>query len=198
MLPAASQVDKITSCFGIEDGPFLPRRLGGSKAPLVAVRLEASHLTRVRAGWIDVDGMDATDRALKLLAGFSFSNCPILMAGVTFGGFNLIDPRRLQRMFRMPTIVVVGARPDNSAVKRALVRHFPDWRKRWRIIGSLGGLHRVRTVASENPLFFEALGCSSVEARKILKSWALVSRVPEPLRVAGLVARGLFSAQPVG
>ena len=198
MRPAISPVDKITSCIGIEDGPFLPRRLGGSKAPLVVVKLEGSHVTRVRAGWIDVDGMDATDRALKLLSGFSVSNCPILMAGVTFGGFNLIDPRRLQRRFRTPTIVVVRARPDNSAVKRALVRHFPDWRKRWRIIGSLGTLRRVRTVDSENPLFFEAFGCSTVEARKILKSWALVSRVPEPLRVAGLVARGLFSEQPVG
>lgn len=198
MRPAASQVDKIASCFGIDDGPFLPRRLGGSRAPLVVVKLEGSHVTRVRAGSIDVDGMDATDRALKLLSGFSFSNCPILMAGVTFGGFNLIDPRRLQRMFRTPTIVVVGARPNNSAVKRALVRHFPDWRKRWGIIGSLGKLHRVWTVAGENPLFFEAFGCSSLDARKILKSWALVSRVPEPLRVAGLVARGLFSTQPVG
>lgn len=198
MRSAASQVDKITSCVGIEDGPFLPRRLGGSKAPLVIVKLDGSHVTRVRAGWIDVDGMDATDRALKLLAGLSFSNCPLLLAGVTFGGFNLIDPRTLQRMFRTPTIVVVGSRPDNSAMKHALVSHFPDWRKRWGIIGSLGMLHQVRTVASENPLFFEAFGCSTVEARKILKSWALVSRVPEPLRVAGLVARGLFSAQPVG
>ena len=198
MRPAVSPVDKIASCVGIEDGPFLSRRLGGSKAPLVVVKLEGSHVTRVHAGWIDVDGMDATDRVLKLLSGFSFSNCPILMAGVTFGGFNLIDPRRLQRTFRTPTIVVVGARPDNIAVKRALVRHFPDWRRRWGIIGSLGMLRSVRTVAGENPLFFEAFGCSSVDARRILKSWALVSRVPEPLRVAGLVARGLFSAQPVG
>lgn len=198
MRPAVSPVDKITSCVGIEDGPFLSRRMGGSKAPLLAVKLEGSHLTRVHAGWIDVDGMDATDRVLKLLSGFSFSNCPILMAGVTFGGFNLIDPRRLQRTLRTPTIVVVRSRPDNIAVKRALVRHFPDWRRRWGIIGSLGMLRSVRTVASENPLFFEAFGCSSVDARRILKSWALVSRVPEPLRVAGLVARGLFSAQPVG
>jgi uncharacterized protein len=191
-----SKDSRVGSCVGIEDGPFLPRRLGGSKAPLVAVKLDGPHLTSARAAWIRVDGLDGTDRVLKLLSTLSLINCPILLAGATFGGFNLIDPRRLQKQFRTPTIVVVGSRPDNRAVKRALVRHFPDWRERWSIIRSLGPLRTVRTVARENPIFFEALGCSSRVAREILKSWALVSRVPEPLRVAGLVARGLFPAQP--
>ncbi|TMI56547.1 DUF99 family protein, partial [Candidatus Bathyarchaeota archaeon] len=40
-------------------------------------------------------------------------------------------------------------------------------------------------------------GCSSSVAQRILAGWALVSRIPEPLRVAGLVARGLFPAQPL-
>jgi uncharacterized protein len=191
-----SKDSRVGSCVGIEDGPFLPRRLGGSRAPLVAVKLDGPHLTCVRAGWIGVDGLDGTDRALKLLSTLSLIDCPILLAGTTFGGFNLIDPRRLQKRFRTPTIVVVGSGPDNRAVKRALVRHFSDWRERWSVIRSLGPLRTVRTVASENPVFYEAFGCSRNVARKILKSWALVSRVPEPLRVAGLVARGLFPAQP--
>jgi uncharacterized protein len=192
-----SKDSNLTSCIGIEDGPFLPRRLGGSRAPLVAVKLDGSHLTVVRAGWIRVDGVDGTDRALRLLSSFSLTSCPILLAGVTFGGFNLIDPRRLEKRFRTPTIVVVGSRPDNRSVKRALVRHFSDWRERWQVIRSLGPLRSVRTVASENPIFYEAFGCSSSVARKILIGWALVSRIPEPLRVAGLVARGLFPAQPL-
>jgi hypothetical protein len=155
-------------------------------------------MTKARAGWITVDGMDGTERALELLSYRSMVNCPILLGGVTFGGFNLIDPRRLQKRSKSPTIVVVGFRPDNRAVKRALVKHFPDWAKRWSVIRSLGPLRRVRTVPGENPIFYEAFGCSSSVARKILTGWALVSRVPEPLRVAGLVARGLFPAQPLG
>jgi uncharacterized protein len=188
-----------TSCIGIEDGPFLPRRLGGTRAPLMIVKLKGPHMTRARAGWITVDGMDGTERALELLSSSrSITSCPILLGGVTFGGFNLIDPRRLQKRFKTPTIVVVGFRPDNRAVKSALVKHFPDWRKRWGVIRALGPLRSVRTMASENPIFYEAFGCSSGVARKILTSWAFVSRVPEPLRVAGLIARGLFPAQPLG
>ena len=161
------------------------------------VKLEGSHMTGVKAGWIEVDGLDGTDRALKLISPFKSAKCPILLAGATFGGFNLIDPHKLQKRFRVPTIVVVGSKPDNRAVKRALVKHFSDWRERWAIIRSLGPLHRVRTIASENPIYYEVFGCSTVVARKILRDWAMVSRMPEPLRVAGLVARGLFRT-PLG
>src|SRR5436309_8865787 len=125
---------RFASCIGVEDGRFIPRRLGGSKAPLVVVKLEGPDVTAVRAGWIGVDGMDGTEQALKLLESFAISGSSILLAGVTFGGFNLVDPRRLQKKFKVPMLVVVGSRPNNRAVKRALVRHFPDWRERWQII----------------------------------------------------------------
>jgi endonuclease V-like protein UPF0215 family len=51
-------------------------------------------------------------------------------------------------------------------------------------------------MAGEGPVFFERFGCSTREAALILKSWAFVSRIPEPLRVGGIVARGLFSPEP--
>ena len=192
----ASQNNTVTSCIGIDDGPFLPRRLGGSRAPLVAVQLSGPHLVTARASWIMVDGLDATSAASEMLSSLSARDCPILLAGATFGGFNIINPRVLQRKFRTPTIVVIGSRPDNRAVKRALVKHFPDWRRRWRILSSLGPLRQARTFRNEGPIFYEAFGCEDNEARRILTEWSYVSRIPEPLRVAGLVARGLFPAQP--
>ena len=188
----ASRNRNPTSCIGIDDGPFPPRQPGGSKAPLVAVRLEGPHIIKAGSRWISVDGTDGTPKALELLEALSFPKCPILLAGVTFGGFNLIDPRKIQSRFRTPTIVVIGSRPDNRAVKRALVRHFPDWKERWKVIRGLGPLRKARTVRNENPVFFESFGCSAKAARELILSWTLVTRAPEPLRVARLVARGLF------
>ena len=197
MRPRVSRNSTLASCIGVEDGPFLPKRLGGSKAPLVAVQLNGPHLVKARVRSISVDGLDATTTALRMLSSLPSRDSPILLAGATFAGFNIINPRVLQREFRTPTVVVIGSRPNNRAVKRALVRHFPDWRRRWRILSSLGPLHHVRTVRNEGPIFYEAFGCDNDEARGILKEWAYVSRIPEPLRVAGLVARGLFPAQPL-
>ena len=193
----ASRNSTITSCIGIDDGPFLSRRLGGSKAPLVAVLLKGPHLVKARTAWIGVDGFDATGVASRMLSSLRARESPILLAGATFGGFNVINPRMLLRKFRTPTIVVIGSRPNNRAVKRALVKHFPDWRRRWRILSSLGPLRQAHIFQNENPIFYEAFGCRHDEARGILRDWAFVSRIPEPLRVAGLVARGLFPAQPL-
>jgi uncharacterized protein len=192
----ASQNNAVTKCIGIDDGPFLPRRLGGFRAPLVAVQLNGPHLVKARTSWITVDGTDATDVASGMLSSLPARTSPVLLAGATFGGFNIINPRVLHRKFRIPTIVVIGSRPDNGAVKRALVKHFPDWRTRWRVLSSLGPLHQARTFRNEGPVFYEAFGCGDVETRRILRGSAYVSRIPEPLRVAGLVARGLFPPQP--
>src|SRR5206468_6455912 len=93
-------------------------------------------------------------------------------------------------------VVVVGSRPDNRAVKRALVNHFPDWKRRWRIISSLGPLRTVKTNPDEPPIHYEFFGCSSKQASTLLKSCSYVSRLPEPLRVAGLLTTGLFGNNP--
>jgi uncharacterized protein len=194
---ASSDIKPVSRCVGIDDGPFPPKTDDKVRhAPLLAVWLKGPHLYRLKTGWITVDGLDATGKAQLLLKGSP--HVPVLLSGVTFGGFNLIDPWKIQKSCRAPVIVVIGSRPDNTAVKRALSRHFPDWKERWDLIRSLGRLHRTRTMQSEGPVFFEQFGCSTREAGLLLKSWALVSRVPEPLRVAGIVARGLYPPEPFG
>lgn len=194
---ASSNIKPVSSCIGIDDGPFPPKTDDRVRyAPLLAVWLKGPHLHRLRARWITVDGLDATKKA-ELLLGDS-TDVPVLLSGVTFGGFNLIDPWKIQKLCKAPVIVVVSSRPDNRSVKRALSKHFPDWKQRWNLVRSLGPLHKVRTMTGEGPLFFERFGCSTRVAALILKSWAFVSRVPEPLRVAGIVARSLFSPEPSG
>ncbi len=179
--------DTSSHVIGVDDGPFTKRQ---ETAPLVAALLEGPHLQKVHATRITVDGLDATEKALGLLR--RWKPVPILLSGVTFAGFNLIDPHILHRKYRVPVIVVVGSRPDNRAVKRALVKHFPDWKRRWGIISSLGPLRTVWTNPDEPPIHYELFGCSSRQASTLLKSCSYVSRLPEPVRVAGLLATGLF------
>ncbi len=189
MRPITSIADKQSfRIIGIDDGPFTKQQ---ETAPLVAALLQGPHLQKICIARITVDGLDATEKALKLLKGWKL--VPILLSGVTFAGFNLIDPHVLQRAYRVPIIIVVGSRPDNKAVKQALIKHFPDWKKRWSIISSLGPLRKVRTNPDEPSLYYEAFGCSARDARFLLKANCYVSRVPEPIRVARLLAGGLFN-----
>src|SRR5437016_14463458 len=141
----ASRNSTLHNTVGIGDGPCLARRLGGSTAPLVVAQLNGPHLVKARVGRIRVDGLDATAVASRLLGSLQLRDSPILLAGATFAGFNIINPRVLQRRLRTPTIVVIVSRRNDRAVNRALVRHFSDWRRRWRILSALGPLYQVRT-----------------------------------------------------
>src|SRR5260370_3724247 len=99
-----------TNCIGIEDGPFLSRRLGGSTAPLVVAQLNGPHLVKAKVARITVDGLDATSVASRLLSSLQLRDSPILLAGATFAGFNILHPRGLQRKFKTPTNVVIWSR----------------------------------------------------------------------------------------
>src|SRR2546425_1604854 len=109
----ASRNSTTTNCVGIDDGPFLSRRLGGSTAPLVVAQLNGPHLVKARVGRIRVDGLDATLVASKLLGSLQLRDSPILLAGATYAGFYIIKPRVLQRRIRTQTIVVIESRPNN-------------------------------------------------------------------------------------
>ncbi len=182
----------ITSCIGVDDGPFPLRTTNQPRhAPLIATQLTGPRLTKLQTGWITVDGLDATQTLQTLTQHLPKS--PILLSGATFGGFNLIDPKKISQHFKTPVIIVVGSKPSNRAVKHALIKHFPDWQKRWEIMKSLGPLRRVRTMPGEPAIYYEPFGCSIPEARRILTSNAFVSRLPEPIRVASILARNLFT-----
>src|SRR5215831_624391 len=106
MRPVASTNNQASPrTIGIDDGPFTKQQ---ETAPLVAALLDGSHLEDIGTTSIEVDGLDATENAVRLVK--RWRHFPILLSGVTFAGFNLIDPRVLQEKFRVPVIIIVGSR----------------------------------------------------------------------------------------
>ena len=176
----------------MEDGSFCPEPLPGGrwgKVPLVCVLMKGPVLEDVRVGEITVDGMDATEVLLSLLKDMRFG--VVMLGGVSFAGFNLIDPWAVYDRYGTPVIVVARKRPDNKSVKRALMRHFDDWADRWEVIRRLGKIHSVETFPGEPPIHFEVVGATKEWAEGVLKDYAMICRVPEPVRVARIVARGV-------
>jgi len=177
---------------GVDDGGFQSHwssigRKG--KAVLAAVLLSNYWIDDIRIGEITVDGLDATDILAKLLASWKFD--AVLLSGVSFAGFNLIDAETIHKTFRKPVVIVSGDKPDNIAVKKALQKHFTDWEARWKIVKKLGRIYSVAPKVAEPPLYFEAVGLSAKSARLMIRALAVSSRLPEPIRVARLLARGL-------
>jgi endonuclease V-like protein UPF0215 family len=114
-----------------------------------------------------------------------------MLSGISFGGFNLVDMKRLARSSGRPIIAVIREKPSNKAVYDALRKHFTDWRQRWRIVQNAGPLYSCKPLAREPRLYFEVRGLSPALARRVIVPSCLISRLPEPVRVAGILAKGL-------
>jgi endonuclease V-like protein UPF0215 family len=118
----------------------------------------------------------------------------LFLSGASFAGFNIVDAQRLHNTLHIPIIIISREKPDNASVKRALEKHFSDWRIRWKLIRKLGRIHAFAPKASEEPLHFESIGITAAQAKRIIRAYCVTSRVPEPVRVAGIVAKGLALA----
>lgn len=172
---------------GVEDGSF--QKGVTRETPLVAVLLRHAIIENVKVLKITVDGLDATEKLAEGLKEWEFD--AIMLGGVSFAGFNLIDPTVIYEKFKKPVIIISRTKPNNRAVKRALQRHFEDWRKRWKVFLKLGSIHKIAIKHGEAPLYIETVGANVKWVSKTIRTLCFCGRIPEPLRAARLIARGL-------
>jgi len=176
---------------GVEDGSFSkePQRHDAQKALFVCVLFSGKWVSDFQANMITIDGLDATERLVFMLQRWSFD--AVMLAGVSFAGFNLVDPTVVFEEFNKPVIIVSRTKPNNIAVKNALRRHFEDWQVRWGVFEKLGPVWEVVSMPNEPPVYVEVVGAELEWANRLIRAASLCCRVPEPIRVARLVARGL-------
>ncbi len=175
---------------GVENGGFSREHPKYSaQTLLVCVLLREAWIANFQADTIIVDGLDASDKVITMLQQESFD--AVMLAGISFAGFNLVDPTMIFEEFGKPVVVISRTKPNNVAVKNALLQHFKDWRVRWRVFEKLGPIHQVVSMLGEPPLYVEVVGATADWATKLVRASATCCRIPEPVRVARLIARGL-------
>ena len=172
---------------GVDDGSS--NRKVRKNALLLVVLFNGVRIEAVRVGKIKLDGNDAAEVLQRLLRKLTYDL--VLLSGISFGGFNVIDISKLSRDLHKPIIVIIGEKPNNTAVKAALRDHFEDWKIRWKRVSSAGRLHSCKPLRNEPKLFFEIKGNTPQFARQVIIRTAIVSRLPEPIRIARLLAKGL-------
>jgi endonuclease V-like protein UPF0215 family len=172
---------------GVEDGSF--QKNVTANALLVSVLVTGSKIEHVKVFRITVDGLDATERLSANIRDWTFD--VLLLSGISFAGFNLIDPLKISEAFGKPIIIVSRTEPNNKAVKKALRAHFEDWKTRWAVIEKLGPVHKTSTLLGKQPLCLETVNADVEWASQLVRALAFWGRLPEPLRVARLIAHGL-------
>ncbi|MFX1295399.1 MAG: DUF99 family protein [Promethearchaeota archaeon] len=139
---------------------------------------------------ITIDGFDATKKIIKMITNSPhYSQLRVIMLdGITFGGFNIVDINKLYKTTQLPIIVVCEKEPDIHSIKTA-IQHTMNWAKRWELIKNIGSLYEYKTkIKIKNHIYFQIKGLELEDAQQILKISTGVSHIPEPIRVAHLIA----------
>ncbi|MBS3815111.1 MAG: DUF99 family protein [Hadesarchaea archaeon] len=186
---------------GFDDGAFEPQTEG--EACLVGVVTRGGEWVEgIVTNKVKIDGMDSTSTIIEMINKSRHKEQVrvIMTSGITFAGFNVLDINRVFKETGLPVIVVSRKKPDLAAVKKA-IKNLPDWEERWDILSSASEIHSVDTTGTrddETPIYAQAVGIDWTDVKKIIKKTATRSLIPEPLRVAHLIATGISRGESVG
>jgi len=188
--PSGARV--ITNVVGFDDGPF-ERARPRARVLLVGAVCARTRLDGVISGRVGKDGRDANAKVAALVRGSQFDRHvrAVLLNGIAFGGFNVVDIHALAAALARP-VLVVARRPPRLGLIRDALAHLPGGAGKWRLIEQAGPMEPVRGV------YVQRAGLSLAEARDLLAATTLHGKLPEPLRLAHLIAGGVVTGKSRG
>jgi endonuclease V-like protein UPF0215 family len=181
---------------GIDDGPFDLH--AGGKALLVGVIYRGGKfLDGVLRTEVTVDGTDSTEKVAEMVCKSKYKDIRVIMIdGLGFAGFNLVDLEELFEKTGLPVIAVVRDMPDFAAIEDALdnTNHKDYYMS---CIKKAGRPKKVETKDKKH-IYIQYRGITFSDAEKIVKLSSTRSLIPEPLRVAHLIASGIVLGESRG
>ena len=174
---------------GIDDGKFISQTIGSALVVGVVFR-GGSSIDGVMHTRIIIDGLDANEKLALMI-----NNSPhhkqlrlVMLNGITFGGFNVVDIKKLHLATKLPVLAVTHEKPDLKSIHEAL-KNLPKAKERWSMILEAGKIHEI--INKDTTLYVETAGISFDDAEKIIALTSTRSSLPEPLRVAHIIASGV-------
>jgi endonuclease V-like protein UPF0215 family len=180
---------RISHVVGFDDGPF-ERSHRGDVLVVGAVfagnRLDGVISTRVRR-----DGVNAAQRLIDCITVSKYFDQlqAILLQGIAFAGFNVVDLQWLHQATGLPVLVVARYLPDFLAIRNALLQNVPGGARKWRLIEAAGPMEPM------DALYVQRCGITPEDAATLLASLQINSQLPEPLRVAHMIAGGVTTGE---
>lgn len=184
-------VKKEIRVVGIDDGPF--NKFKDKKVLVVGVVMRGGF-------WIDgilstkvyVDGSDSTGKLVEMINRCKFKpqlQC-IFLNGIAVAGFNVVDVQELSKKTKLPIIIIIRRMPDINKIKKTLIKI--KQQQKIKLIEKAGNVVKVDNI------FVQLTGIGFEQARKILKVVCTRSNIPEPLRLAHLIASGIATGESKG
>ena len=143
-------------------------------------------------GKCTIEGDDATNSILNMYSRLERDDISfILISGLIISMYNIVDIKKIQNETGLPTIGVTYE--ESKGIEEAIKHHFPSsYKSKIERYNKLGT--RIESsLHTGYKLYLRVEGCSAQEATKLLDMLTLQGSIPEPLRVAQLLARTTMS-----
>lgn len=183
---------RFSHVIGFDDFPFTHGKRGN--VPIVGVVYAGECLEGILRGSVRQDGANSTRSIIQLVRNSKFATRIqiILLQGVALGGFNVVDAERLHRELGVPVLIVARRAPNFDRIRDALLNRVSGGARKWRLIEKLGPMEPCAGV------HVQRVGLTLAEAEQVITRYALHGTIPEPLRVAHLIAGGMATGQSRG
>jgi endonuclease V-like protein UPF0215 family len=180
---------------GIDDSPF---KFGEGKSLIIGALVRVpNYLEGVMRSEVTIDGSDASEVVIDMVSRSRYKDQirAIMFDGIALAGFNVLDLESIHSSLGVPVLSVTRDEPDFENMKSALMKHFADWRERYSLLTKLE-LRRIRT--EHNPLVVSGVGLSWKEFEEIVSISTVRGVVPEPVRMAHLIATAMAKGESHG
>ncbi len=145
---------------------------------------------------VTVAGSDATDAIIRLHAELRRKDINFIMvSGGIIAWYNIIDPVAVQDATGLP--IIITTYEESEGLAEDIIHHFPGDADRLAAYRQLGDRITVRLHTGYD-LFIRPYGLSPEDAARLCDGFTYEGRVPEPVRVARLIARGLVRSTRSG
>lgn len=114
----------------------------------------------------------------------------IFLDGIAVAGFNVIDVKELNNKTRIPVIVIIRKNPNIEKIKKTLIKI--NKKNKIKLIEKAG------SVVPVGKIYIQLIGLSIEKAKEILKIVCTRSLIPEPIRIAHLIASGITFGESRG
>lgn len=177
---------------GFDDAPFDHAHRGD--VLVIGAVFAGARLDGVLSGKLRRDGANATRVLGEIVRECRFfpQLHAVLLQGITFAGFNVVDVHGLHDELGLPVLVVSRRRPDFDAIRRALLEQVPGGARKWRLIEAAGPVEVV------GRLYVQRAGLGLTQAERLIAGLCPHSLIPEPLRVAHMIAGGVTRGESRG
>ena len=141
-----------------------------------------------------VGGDDATDAILSMHDKLDRQDVSfLLISGIIISLYNMVDVKRISEKVGLPVIGVTYE--ESSGIEDAIKHHFPEsYDSKLAEYSKLGSREKIILHTSYN-LYIRNEGCTVLEAAQLLDRMTLQGSIPEPLKIAQLLANTLLKAK---